>query len=243
MALRIATNGAYGEAMRARRLGIGVAVMSLVMASAACSSSSTKSKTTAVTTPQRTTVPIAATSTAVWPWATSSLRYATPRAAAEGFARDFLHMASPVVGAFSQGDSRSGEVEIQADASGPVTTVFVRQLTADSSWWVLGSVAAHITITSPSLAAVISSPVALAGSSLAFEGTVQTQVREDDVVKPLGQGYVTGGSTSMGPFTGSLTFASPTAIRGAVVLLSISAKDGSVLEASVLRVGLRAPSG
>jgi len=67
----------------------------------------------------------------VWPTTASSTRYVTPRAAATGFATDYLHMVGPMVGAFQQGDSRSGEVPVQTGVSGPVTSVLVRQLGSD----------------------------------------------------------------------------------------------------------------
>ena len=77
-----------------------------------------------------------------------------------------------------------------------------------------------------------------AGTSVAFEGTVQTQVRQDGVAEPLAKGFVTGGGTQMAPFAGTLAFPAPTAARGAVVLETISAKDGSVVQASVVRIRL-----
>jgi hypothetical protein len=40
----------------------------------------------------------------------------------------------------------------------------------------------------------------------------------------------------MGPFSGSLAFTKATTNYGAVVLYTISAKDGAVLGASVIRV-------
>jgi hypothetical protein len=74
---------------------------------------------------------------------------------------------------------------------------------------------------------------------MAYEGTVQTQVREDDNSKPLGEGYVTGRSDAMGPFSGSLAFTQASTKYGAVVLYTTSAENGAVMEASVIRVSLR----
>ena len=193
--------------------------------------------------PQRTTEPAPAITSAVWPPPASTTRYATPEEAAAGFATQYLGMTAAAVGTFAQGDSRSGEVPVRSTPTGPITTVLVRQLGEGSSWWVLGCGAQDITITTPAWDASVSSPVSLTGSSLAFEGTIQTQVRQDGMSKPLGMGFVTGGSTERAPFSGTLDFAKPTASRGAVVLQAISAKDGSVLEASVVRVRLAAPMG
>ena len=153
-----------------------------------------------------------------------------------GFATDYLHMVNPVIGQFQQGDARSGEVPVQPSATGPVTTVLVRELGSDNSWWVLGAGTAAISLTEPVWNASITSPVTLKGTAMAYEGTVQTQVRGDDNSKPLGEGYVTGRSDAMGPFSGSLAFTKANTKYGAVVLYTISAENGEVMEASVIRV-------
>ena len=172
----------------------------------------------------------------MWPTAASSIRYRTPEAVAMGFATDYLHMVNPVIGQFQQGDARSGEVPVQPSATGPVTTVLVRELGSDNSWWVLGAGTAAISLTEPVWNASITSPVTLKGTAMAYEGTVQTQVREDDNSKPLGEGYVTGRSDAMGPFSGSLAFTKARARYGAVVLYTTSAETGTVMEASVIRI-------
>ena len=172
----------------------------------------------------------------MWPTAASSIRYQTPDAAAKGFAIDYLHMVNPVIGQFQQGDAHSGEVPVQPSTKGPVTTVLVRQLGSDNSWWVLGAGTAAIALTEPVWDASITSPVVLKGSAMAYEGTVQTQVRGDDNSMPLGQGYVTGGSTAMGSFSGSLAFTRTRAKYGAVVLYTTDAETGTVMEASVTRI-------
>ena len=171
----------------------------------------------------------------MWPTAASGTRYGMPGAAALGFATDYLHMVNPVIGQFQQGDARSGEVPVQPSTTGPVTTVLVRKLGSDNSWWVLGAGTAAINLTYPVWNASITSPVTLKGTSTAFEGTVQTQVRDDDS-KSLGQGFVTGGSTTMGPFSGSLAFTKATTKFGAVVLYTTSAESGAVMEATVIRI-------
>jgi len=182
-----------------------------------------------------TTTPVD-TSTAVWPAASSTTRYADPVSAARGFATDYVGFTDPIVGEFRQGDARSGEVPVQATTTGTVTTVLVRQL--GDSWWVLGSSTPNIQLTSPSALATLSSPVHLQGTSTAFEATVNTQVRQDGVTEPLGTGTVMGGANGvMGPFDGTLEFAAPApGSAGALVLLTLSAKDGHVSEATVVRV-------
>jgi hypothetical protein len=197
---------------------------------------------TTTPTTEPTTVPTTAvvpvdTSTAVWPWASSTVRYTDPVAAARGFAVDFVGFTDPVVGAFQQGDSRSGEVEVRPVANGPVTTVFVRQLGTDGTWWVLGSATANIQLTSPSAGAVVTSPVTLAGTSTAFEANVSVAVHQDGSTTPLAETFVMGGSMGeMAPFTGEVAFTAPSAEYGAIVLSTASMEDGRMWEASVVRV-------
>lgn len=178
-------------------------------------------------------------STAVFPTGSGAARLTDPVAVATAFATDYAGFVNPVVGPFERGDARSGEVAIRPAASGPVTTVLVRQIGSDGRWWVLGATTPAITLHSPTWFAPISSPVTLKGISSAFEGTVQTQVREDGSDRPLGQGFVTGGSTGPGPFEGTLAFTKPTQKYGALVLYTTSqegAPVGHTREVMVIRV-------
>jgi hypothetical protein len=177
------------------------------------------------------------TSTALWPFASSGTRYTDPVEAARGFAVDFAGFVDPVVGEFQAGDSRSGEVQVRPNDTGPVTTVLVRQLSGSDTWWVLGSATDNIQVTAPATSAPVTSPVQVQGMSTAFEATVNVDVREDGNRSPVGTGIVMGGSMGeMGPFDGSITFASPSAAYGALVFYTVSAENGYVWEASVLRV-------
>jgi len=191
--------------------------------------------TTTTTAPTSTTGAPVDTSTAVWPFASSATRYADPVAAARGFAVDFVGFTDPIVGEFRQGDSRSGEVGVQAKAGTVETTVLVRKL--GDSWWVLGASTPNIQPTAPTTSQAISSPVALRGTSTAFEATVNVRVREDGKLAALGEGFVMGGGNGeMGPFDATLAFSAPTASAGSVMLYQLSAEDGRVVEATVVRV-------
>ena len=165
--------------------------------------------------------------TVIWPSPGAGETYEDPVAAASAFATAFVGFADPVVGVFQQGDSRSGEVEIRPTADGPVTTVLVRQVGAASSWSVIGAATASIQLTEPAALAELSSPVRLAGTSTAFEGTVQVQVRDQSSVEPLAEGFVTGGSMGvLGPFESTLEFLPPTTAAGSIVLFTVSMDDG-----------------
>lgn len=61
----------------------------------------------------------------------------------------------------------------------------------------------------PVWSATISSPVTLAGTGVAYEGTIQAQVRQDDRVKSLGESNVTEGEWRSVRFNGTLAFTNP----------------------------------
>jgi Immunoglobulin-like domain of bacterial spore germination len=203
----------------------------------------TEPSTTAPATEPSTSAPTATTapepvdtSTVVFPGPSSGVRYDDPVDAARGFAVDFVGFTDPLVGEFARGDARSGEVQVRPTARGPVTTVFVRQLGTDGTWWVLGSATANIAIDSPGPGDAIASPVAVSGNALAWEGVVNVEIRQDGSRQPLGTGVVTGGGDTMRPFAGEIEYSTPTADRGAIVFVSHSAMDGRVWQAAVVRV-------
>ena len=178
-----------------------------------------------------------ATDLAVWPFASSSVRYTDPVRAATGFADHYLGFTHPIAGTYMAGDSRSGEVPIRTRDGGPVTTVMVRKLAPDDTWFVLGATTPNLQLQAPAWNASISSPVTLSGQSTAFEATVNVEIRQDGNLKPLTTDIVMGGANGqMGPFSKAVAFAEPTARAGAIVLKTISAMDGSVNEAAVTRI-------
>lgn len=191
--------------------------------------------TTTTTGPSSTTV--AQADTAIWPFASGATRYADPVEAARSFAVTYLGFVQPVVGPFQQGDTRSGEVAIRSGASGPITTVLVRQLAPDDSWWVIGAATPNLQLQSPTTLSAIGSPVTLSGQSTAYEATVNVEIRQSGTLTPLTQTIVMGGSMGeMGPFSKVVTFPTPTAKAGAIVLKTMSAEDGTISEASVVAV-------
>jgi hypothetical protein len=114
--------------------------------------------------------------------------------------------------------------------------VFVRQLGSDGTWWVLGSGTANIVIDAPTAGGAIASPVTVSGSALAFEGTVDVEIRQDGARQPIGTDVVTGGGDTIRPFSSDIEFSIPTEPYGAVVFLTHSEQDGRVWEAAVVRV-------
>lgn len=237
---RVAGEPSPAPPRRRRRVVAAAAVALLVVVAGVAvalrddgpGTTTTSPSTTASTTAS--TVPSAVTAVAVYPDASSAVRYGDPVSAARGYATDFVGMTAPLVGDYRAGDTGSGEVDVRSSDGGPPTTVIVRLL--HGTWWVLGSATPNIVLSEPAALATIASPVLLRGRSVAFEAVVNTEVRQDGRRPPIGEGTVMGGGTELAPFEGTLAFAAPSAERGAVVLFTRSAKDGAIVEASVVRV-------
>ncbi len=189
------------------------------------------------TTAAPTTAPPAVdTTTAVFPSGAGAPRFDDPVKVARAFAVDYVGFIDPVVGPYRAGDARSGEVEVRAKANGAPTTVMVRRLGTDGSWWVIGAATASIAVTSPETGEVIGNPVTVTGSALTWEGNVDGEIRQDGFRAALGTRVFTGGGDTMRPFAGSIAYSPPTQPYGTLVMRSFSAEDGRVWEATVLRV-------
>lgn len=77
----------------------------------------------------------------------------------------------------------------------------------------------------------------MSGQSTAFEATVNFEIRQDGTLAPLKEGFFMGGSNGqMGPFSTTVEFGTATAQGGAIVLKTMSAENGNIWEASVIRV-------
>ena len=207
-------------------------VLETTLTSAATTTSTEPSQTSATTG----TADPAAYESAVWPWLASELRFDDPVAAARSFATEVGQFVDPVVGEFLQGDSRSGEVEVRPRENGPVTTVFVRMLGSDNTWWVLGSATANIEVTQPSALEIIGDPMVLTGRANAFEGTVNVTVLVDGSLEPVLEDFVTGRMGEMGPFSSSMSFTQPDSGSGVLILKTLSAEDGSTWELGAVRI-------
>ncbi len=179
---------------------------------------------------------------AVWPWpdaadGPAAQRFTDPVDAATRFAIDFVGFVDPVVGEFQQGDTRSGEVEIRNRTDGPPTTVFVRQLGIDDTWWVLGAASGNIMITQPEALEMLDGSLVVEGQARTFEGNVEVVLRADGLSDPLLIDTVTGrGDGVFGPFEETFAFEPPASDAGAALFIARSAEDGNVWEVGVVRV-------
>ena len=177
----------------------------------------------------------------VWPLAHTSQRFTDPVGAARSFATDFVGMTGPLVGGFQAGDARSGEVAVQPQAGGPVTTVLVRML-EDDTWFVIGASTDAISVDNPASGASIGCPARLTGEALAFEGVVQVSVRADQADEPIGAGFVQGGGGPAAPFDGSvdcnLGSLDDGVHYGTIIFSTEGGEDYRIWQFTVVRVAL-----
>lgn len=201
--------------------------------------STTSSTTTSSTTTTEAFAPEVDPFTVAYPAPTTSQRFETPESAAQTYATEVLGFTELVVGEYRAGDSRSGEMPVRDRADGPETTILVRQMD-DDTWFVLGSVTEDITVDEPQSGDTVTSPFETTGSALAFEGTVNVEVRAQDDPAPLGEGFVTGnGVPPAGPFEGMIDFDAPAEeTAGIVIYREYSAQDGHVRKATSFPVRL-----
>jgi hypothetical protein len=185
--------------------------------------------------------------------AAGDTRYDDPVAVARAFAVEYLGMVDPVVGELTAGVApRTATVVLRPRGEGgkPMpagamdTTVVLGALGRGASddpggpWTVLSTTSTNIRLNALP-AGGTTSPLPVKGQSRAYEGTVEVEVRQDgmEAGEALGRSFVTGGTgPQFGAFTGSVPFDVPRAPRGALVLFTESAADGSVLEATVIGV-------
>ena len=177
------------------------------------------------------------TDAAVWPAVSGAQRFADPVTAVTTFAVGFVGFVDPVVGEFRPVDDRSGEVPVRDHLGGPITTVQVRRLAPDQSWWVVGATSTILAVDAPAAGDTIDSPFSIAGQSAAFKPTVDVQLRQDGDDVPLGERTVEGGANNqMAPFAATMTYPEADVRRGTLVLTKVSATDGNVAAAAVVRV-------
>jgi hypothetical protein len=195
------------------------------------------------TTPEETTTTVFAPtvdpSVPIFPDPGTSQRFDDPVAVTTAWVTDVVGFRDPVVGAFQQGDSRSGEVEVRGFADGAPTVVLVRQL-EDDTWFVIGATTDSIRVTDPEAGATITSPQPLVGAAYAFEGVVDVRLYADGDTEPIAESFVMGrGDGVLGDFSDTIEFTAPDgAAFGVLVFSEASAEDGSAVYATAFRVAL-----
>jgi hypothetical protein len=160
---------------------------------------------------------------AIWPG--PGVVFDNPRDAAADFVSEVLRVP-PELGAFQQGDSRSGEIEVLPPAetagSGPVRSVLLmRQLGPDDGWFVVAAVNGNNTITAPqSMSEVAAGAVTVSGAGRGFEGALVVEAFVAGDARRLDQQTAQGGSTE-GTEPYSVTLDLSGANHGDTVLLLV----------------------
>ena len=205
--------------------------------------------------------PPAATFAGIWPFASAAemeayarrgeQQFTDPASTAQEFAKRYLGFGTVVSFAYTVSGGQAdipvgfgtGEGGVTIPNPRPTTVVRVRQLVGEGfglPWTVVGASSDMIEVDQPGGGIPrITSPVRVSGRAAVFEGTVSLEVREDGMVfgQSLGRSFATGrGDGVLGPFSGEISFRSPTKPAGAVVFYEQGAADGSTLRATVVRV-------
>ena len=198
--------------------------------------STTEAPTTSTTADDNPFAPTTDPSQVVFPAIDSSQRFDTPETVVRAFLTQYAGFTDPSVSEFREGDNRSGEFEVTRNGSGPVSTILVRQLD-DDTWGVIGAEHDGITPQKPETDDVVSSPVEVTGMGLAFEGTINVDVREQGRTESIGEGFVTaGGSPPGAPYADTIDFKAPATPTGAVMYREFSAEDGTASWVAITRV-------
>jgi len=170
----------------------------------------------------------------MWPYYGGVARYYTGAAAARGFAAGMLGMVDPTVGTYHGQSSTAGYVDVAPSAVATPTRVRVSLI--NGSWWATSASTADIAVTSPTSMQLITSPVALRGSAVAFEGVVNVSLYIDGGSVPVSRTTVMGGGDVMRPFTGSMKFSAGHATYGTIIFYTKSMKDGSTALGEAFRI-------
>lgn len=206
---------------------------------------STTTTTKAPTTTSTTQRQVPKSYTGIYPFSNAiqadaaSSAWADPVFTARRFLTDYVGFTRLIMGTFRQGDSRSGEVTATTRQGGFVTTVFVRKIGSGNNWTVVGASTPNIQLSSPNTGQRISSPVHIEGNSIAFEGTVLVEVRQDGQYNEDGElGFepLLGPGTEFGPLVGDVYFGNPSTPSGAVIAYTDSAEDGHIEEVTAIKV-------
>jgi hypothetical protein len=174
---------------------------------------------------------------AIFPYYANGVRYVTATAAARAFAVEMLAMTTPTVGAYQRESSRAGLVDVSPPGGATPTVVRVSRILGDQTWWVTGATCAEVTIDTPTSLEQVASPIALSGTSTAFEAVVNVSLYADGTATPIATTTVMGGSNgTMGPYHGSLSFPATSATHGSLVVYTRDAKTGATATAAAVRV-------
>lgn len=209
------------------------------------STTTTEQVTTTTVESTTTSRPVVLSYTGIYPFSNQvqaddgSEAWEDPIFTAEKFLTEYVGFTRLIMGDFRQGDARSGEVTATSRENGFITTVFVRKIGSGDNWTVTGASTDNIQLSKPEPLRTVVSPLQIEGQSIAFEGTVLVEVRQDgqyDEDGELGFNFLTGHGTEMGPLSGEVEFDKPTVESGALLAYTESAEDGHIQEVTAVKI-------
>jgi hypothetical protein len=173
--------------------------------------------------PRTTPAPGSTFDYALWPAPRDAHAATSPRDVARSFVEDFIGVEKPALGAFEQGDARSGDVLVYRRGedgrrmSTVIATIALRQLDGHA-WHVIAASSREVQIRTPDQSlGRISSPLTIAGEGIGQEGNVVLSLHAAFDPKPLAQKPITAGALTPAPFSGVLDFDRPPTPTGAIV--------------------------
>jgi len=215
----------------ARLASLAATALLVALSLAACGDDDDSAQTTTAA-PTTTALPPAELPGALWPSPEVARHQFTPDDVALSFVEEFIGVREPALGAFQQGDSRSGEVPVlrRGEDGKPtkrvIATIALRQLDG-RRWFVIAANSDEIAISEPELLAAISSPVRISGKAVGHEGNVVLRVHDAFDPVPLAEKPVIAGSMKLEPFETELTFGAPATTAGAIVARAAQPLPGS----------------
>lgn len=176
--------------------------------------------------------------TVVWPLAGAGTTFGSPEDAALSFVREYLEMpAAGMTGSPAPSADRAVVNVLPNASGGPLTAVtVVRQ---DGGWGVTGSEGEHVQVGSPRPGGPLTTPLPVSGTSTAFEGTINLELRTLDGGELIGDvAFANGGSN--GEFAAFATeLPVPAGTDGAVLVVyeGDASGRGRILTATVIVLG------
>jgi hypothetical protein len=161
---------------------------------------------------------------------------------ARSFVSEVVGMVHPAGGQARLTAKGTATVDFRATAEdgspipGPPTVVVFNRYGA--SWMVVGTLCDAIRVSAPSTGQTITTPLAVSGQAVAYEGTVVVRILEPagGRLVEVGRGVVTGGGMQLAPFHGQIAFRQPGGGMGWVVFHEESAVNGQVIRATTVTI-------
>lgn len=108
----------------------------------------------------------------------------------------------------------------------------------EPAWFVASLRSDNIEVNTPKNGDVVTSALRVTGRGVAYEGTIQTEIRADDNGS-LHKGFLTAGAYELAPFQAELEFDSPSSPSGILILSGDTGAEEPPPDVTVVRVRFR----